>query len=85
MRMMGSTPTAQSRVTWFLEGMLEHHGAALQMARDALEKSKNPTILLMAQEIILAQQHEIIQLRGMLRQGGLHKPSYYQFDELFWP
>jgi uncharacterized protein (DUF305 family) len=83
MQMMGSTPTRESRVTWFLEGMLAHHGGALVMAHDALRKSSNPTIRRLAREIIVAQRREIIELRRMLRHDGLNKPEYHQFDPLF--
>lgn len=75
MRMSGSAPSRDSRVTWFLEGMLQHHGGALIMAHDALEKSANPTIRRLARNIILAQRKEIVQLRGMLRRDGLDKPE----------
>ena len=83
MRMMGSTPTPANRVSWFLEGMLQHHGGALIMAHDALRASTNPTIRRLAREIILAQRSEIIQLRRMLQHDGLNKPEYYRFDRLF--
>jgi uncharacterized protein (DUF305 family) len=83
MQMMGSTPTRENRVTWFLEGMLAHHGGALVMAHDALRKSSNPTIRRLAREIIVAQRREIIELRRMLRHDGLNKPEYHQFDALF--
>jgi uncharacterized protein (DUF305 family) len=83
MQMMGSTPTRENRVTWFLEGMLAHHGGALVMAHDALLKSSNPTIRRLAREIIVAQRREIIELRRMLRHDGLNKPEYHQFDALF--
>jgi len=81
--MMGSTPTRENRVTWFLEGMLAHHGGALVMAHDALKKSNNTTIRRLASEIIVAQRREIIGLRRMLTHGGLNKPEYNQFDVLF--
>jgi uncharacterized protein (DUF305 family) len=83
MRMMGSTPTRENRVTWFLEGMIAHHGGALVMAHDALKKSTNPTIRRLARDIIVAQRREIIELRRMLRHDGLNKPEYHQFDALF--
>jgi len=83
MRMMGSPPTRDNRVTWFLEGMLAHHGGALVMAHDALRKSTNPTIRRLARDIIVAQRREIIQLRRMLSVDGLDKPEYHQFDALF--
>jgi uncharacterized protein (DUF305 family) len=83
MQMMGSTPTIENRVVWFLEGMIAHHGGALEMAHDALKKSSNPTVRRLAREIIVAQRAEIIELRRMLRLEGLSKPEYSKFDPLF--
>jgi len=83
MQMMESTPTKSNRVTWFLEGMLQHHGGALVMAHDALRKSTNPTILRLARNIIIAQRREIVQVRNMLQHDGLNKPEYNQYDVLF--
>jgi uncharacterized protein (DUF305 family) len=83
MQMMGSTPTRENRVNWFLEGMLAHHGGALMMAHDALNKSANPTIRRLARQIILVQRREILELRRMLRRDGFNQPEYYRFDALF--
>jgi uncharacterized protein (DUF305 family) len=83
MQMMGSTPTRENRVTWFLEGMIAHHGGALLMAHDALRKSSNPTLRRLARDIIVAQRREIIELRRMLSHDGRNKPEYHQFDALF--
>ncbi len=83
MQMMASIPTPENRVTWFLEGMLHHHGGALIMAHDALAKSSNPTLRRLARAIIVAQRREIIQLRRMLQHDGLNKPEYHQYDSLF--
>jgi uncharacterized protein (DUF305 family) len=83
MQMAGTAPSPDTRVNWFLEGMIEHHGGALQMAHDALRKSNNPTIRRLAREIIVAQRREIIELRRMLRHDGLNKPAYNQYDALF--
>jgi uncharacterized protein (DUF305 family) len=83
MQMMGSTPTRDNRVNWFLEGMLQHHGGALIMAHDALSKSSNPTIRRLARNIIMAQRKEIIEIRKMLQHDGLNKPEYHQYDKLF--
>jgi len=83
MQMMGTTPNRENRVAWFLEGMIAHHGGALLMAHDALNKSSNPTIQRLARQIIVAQRREIIELRRMLQHDGLNKPEYYQFDALF--
>ena len=83
MAMVGTLPTREGRVTWFLEGMLAHHGGALEMAHDALEKSTNPRLRRLAREIIVAQRREIIQLRRMLALAGLEKPEYHRYDRLF--
>ena len=83
MQMAGTAPSPDTRVTWFLEGMIAHHGGALLMAHDALDKSRNPTIRRLAREIIVAQRREIIELRRMLRHDGLNKAAYYQYDALF--
>ena len=83
MQMMDLTPTRTNRVTWFLEGMLQHHGGALVMAHDALKQSSNPTIRRLARTIIFAQRKEIIQIRKMLQHDGFNKPEYYQYDRLF--
>jgi uncharacterized protein (DUF305 family) len=83
MQMLDGKPTRQTRVTWFLEGMLHHHGAALVMAHDALKQSTNPTILRLSRNIIVAQRAEIIQIRKMLQHDGLNKPEYRVYDSLF--
>ena len=83
MQMMGTTPTKDNRVVWFLEGMIAHHGGALQMAHDALAKSTNPTVRRLARTIIVAQRTEILELRRMLQREGLRKPEYSQYDVLF--
>ena len=83
MQMLDGKPTRQTRVTWFLEGMLQHHGAALLMAHDALRQSTNPTILRLSRNIIIAQRAEILQIRKMLQHDGLNKSEYYNYDALF--
>ena len=83
MRMSDTKPTRANRVQWFLEGMIEHHGGALQMAHEARKNSTNPTILRLARGIIIVQRKEIIVLRKMLKSKGMNKPAYYKFDELF--
>ncbi|MEY3736022.1 MAG: hypothetical protein RLZZ624_1081 [Cyanobacteriota bacterium] len=85
MQMSSGGVNASNRITWFLEGMIAHHGGALEMAHDALAKSSNPTIRRLARGIIVAQRHEILVLRHMLRHDGLNKPEYHQFDRLFTP
>jgi uncharacterized protein (DUF305 family) len=83
MRMVGAPPSRETRVTWFLEGMLQHHGGALIMAHDALKKTANPTLRRLARQIIVAQRKEILQLRRMLSHDGLDKPEYYVYDKWF--
>lgn len=83
MQMLGSAPTRSTRITWFLEGMLEHHGGALQMAHDALRFSQNTTVRRLARQIIRAQSGEIMALRSMLSRDGRNKPKYYRYDGLF--
>jgi uncharacterized protein (DUF305 family) len=85
MQMIESSPTKSNRVTWFLEGMLQHHGGALMMAHDALRKSTNPTIRRLASSIIIAQRREITQIRKMLHHDGFNKPEYFAYDSLFSP
>ena len=60
MQMLAASPTRSTRVNWFLEGMLQHHGGALLMAHDALIHSANPSIRAMARNIIVAQRKEKI-------------------------
>ena len=52
----------------FLDGMIEHHEGALDMARAELEKGTNPQARQLAQQIITSQEAEIAQMRSML--GG---------------
>jgi uncharacterized protein (DUF305 family) len=83
MQMITTKPTRDNRVQWFLEGMIVHHGGALEMAHDALQKSSHPTVRRLAREIIVAQRQEIIALRRMLGRDGFNQPEYYQYDALF--
>ncbi|AFZ48043.1 protein of unknown function DUF305 [Cyanobacterium stanieri PCC 7202] len=46
----------------FINAMIPHHQAAIIMAEDALEKSDNPEIQALAQNVIMTQQAEIDQL-----------------------
>ena len=83
MQMLGDAPSTSTRVVWFLEGMLHHHGAALQMAHDGQRKSTNPAIYRLARQIILVQRMEIRELRRMLQLEGRSRPEYYRYDHLF--
>ncbi len=47
----------------FIDGMIPHHEGAVVMAKEALNKSKRPKILKLANEIIKAQDKEIKELK----------------------
>lgn len=51
----------------FIDAMIPHHESAVDMAQDALNKSRRPEIKKMAQAIIDAQNSEINQLRSWRR------------------
>ncbi|WP_051822606.1 DUF305 domain-containing protein [Desulfonatronum thiodismutans] len=62
----------------FLEDMIEHHLAAVHMARDVLDKnlSERDEVRILAEEIIAAQNREIDQMREWLEQwGGASAPA----------
>ncbi len=50
----------------FLEGMIEHHDGAIEMARAALDSGRNPDVLALAQQVIDGQSAEIAVMRGIL-------------------
>ena len=52
----------------FIDAMIPHHQSAIEMAQVALEKSDNPKIKELAQNIISAQQREIEQMREWRRE-----------------
>lgn len=85
MRMGAALPAPGQRVIWYLEGMLAHHGGALLMAHDALQKSRNDSVRRLARSIIVAQRREILQIRRMLHRRGFDRPAYHRFDRLFHP
>lgn len=47
----------------FINAMIPHHEGALQMAKEALEKSDRPEMKQLAQDIISTQQQEIDQMK----------------------
>jgi uncharacterized protein (DUF305 family) len=47
----------------FIDAMIPHHQSAIEMARVASEKSENPQIKELAENIVSAQQAEIEQLK----------------------
>lgn len=61
---MMQTPQASiSADQTFLEAMIPHHLQAIQMATLALQKARNPVILKLASEIVVAQAQEVYQMR----------------------
>jgi Uncharacterized protein conserved in bacteria len=51
----------------FLEGMIDHHQMAVDMANDCLAKASDETLLTICQDIIDAQSAEIAAMQGWLR------------------
>ena len=52
----------------FIDAMIPHHQGAVEMAQQALQKSKRPEIKKLAQEIIAAQNQEISALKQWRKQ-----------------
>src|SRR5688572_16464908 len=57
----------------FMEGMIDHHQMALDMAQDCLHQAKTEAVVKQCQTIINAQTPEIKTIRGWLL-------SWYQID-----
>ena len=59
----------------FAQGMIIHHGQAVEMADMALTNSTNPEVLALATEIKAAQEPEIAIMTGWLEQWGQPVPD----------
>jgi uncharacterized protein (DUF305 family) len=59
----------------FAQGMIVHHGQAVQMADMALAKSTDPAVLELAREIKDAQEPEIAQMTRWLESWGQPVPD----------
>jgi uncharacterized protein (DUF305 family) len=51
----------------FLEGMMDHHQMAVDMANDCLKKATDQPLLTLCQNIIVAQSAEIKQMQSWLK------------------
>jgi uncharacterized protein (DUF305 family) len=51
----------------FVRGMIPHHRGAVEMAKIALEHSKDPEIRKLAEDIVKAQDTEIAQMEAFLQ------------------
>ncbi len=60
--------TARFEVRW-MRSMINHHGMAIKMARQALRNSDNGEVLALAKGIIQAQTREIRQMQTWLSSG----------------
>jgi uncharacterized protein (DUF305 family) len=50
----------------FLQGMVDHHQMALDMAADCLEKASTPSVMTVCESVIAAQSAEIELMQGWL-------------------
>ncbi len=67
MKSMGAmVKTAKNPDVAFVQGMLPHHSSAIDMAKVALQRSSDPKILKIAQDIVLAQAKEMYDFRSWL-------------------
>lgn len=72
----GTTATANAPFdAMFIDGMIEHHQGAIDMARDAQQQAEHAEIKQLAQEIITAQEEEMGQMRDWRTQWYADVPA----------
>lgn len=69
--MAGMVRKARNPDVAFVQGMMSHHVAAIDMATRALESSSSPGVLMLAREIVRAQATEVHDFRVWLIKRGL--------------
>lgn len=68
MTKLGQATGAEFDRMW-MEMMIKHHQGAIEMSKTHIEKGSNAESKKLAQDIITAQQAEITEMQGLLKQG----------------
>jgi uncharacterized protein (DUF305 family) len=80
----GATTRAERAEVRFLEGMMDHHQMAVDMANDCLKKAADQTLLTLCQNILTAQTAEIAQMETWLKDwyGVDYAPEPMQMNSM---